>query len=191
MDAGTIMISDGGMLRVVAAIGPVPPAGSQLASHGALALAVRQSSVVVRQNVTSAVLMGRDRALALELLIPAVSDGQIVGLLCAATRKTMPAPEDSDMQTLEALGGITGTAMKALSPTRSNTGATTAAIANLTPREQQVFSLLPRGLTNADMARELGIAPGTVKVHVERILGKLRLRDRTQAAVKATRMGYG
>ncbi|RBJ29628.1 DNA-binding response regulator, partial [Xanthomonas oryzae pv. oryzae] len=55
----------------------------------------------------------------------------------------------------------------------------------LSKREKQVLSLLPRGLTNASLAAELGIAPGTVKVHVERILQKLEVKDRTQAAVYA------
>ena len=61
----------------------------------------------------------------------------------------------------------------------------------LTPRELQVFALLPRGLTNAAMADELGIAACTVKTHVERILQKLGLDDRTQAAVRAAECGYG
>ena len=50
---------------------------------------------------------------------------------------------------------------------------------------------MPRGLTNAALARELGIAGGTVKVHIERILHKLDLRDRTQAAVYAVDHGFG
>ena len=65
-----------------------------------------------------------------------------------------------------------------------------ATIGRLTPREQQVLALLPRGLSNAEMAQELGIATGTVKIHVERILHKLGLRDRTQAAVRASEWGF-
>jgi DNA-binding NarL/FixJ family response regulator len=54
-----------------------------------------------------------------------------------------------------------------------------------------VFTLLPRGYTNSELATQLGIATGTVKVHVERILEKLALKDRTQAAVRATEWGIG
>jgi DNA-binding CsgD family transcriptional regulator len=59
----------------------------------------------------------------------------------------------------------------------------------LSPRERQVLALLPRGYSNADLGRELGIAAGTAKIHVERILRKLECRDRTQAAVLASLAG--
>ena len=52
-----------------------------------------------------------------------------------------------------------------------------------------MLALLPRGLTNAALAAELGISAGTVKVHVERILHKLQVGDRTQAAVYAVQTG--
>ena len=60
----------------------------------------------------------------------------------------------------------------------------------LTPREREIFTLLPAGLSNQELAKKLGIAPGTVKIHIERILSKLNLKDRTQAAIKAVEMGY-
>lgn len=61
----------------------------------------------------------------------------------------------------------------------------------LTARERDVVERIARGLTNKEIARELDISPATVKVHVERIIGKLGVADRTQAAVLATRMGSG
>jgi DNA-binding NarL/FixJ family response regulator len=57
----------------------------------------------------------------------------------------------------------------------------------LTARETQVLALLSQGLTNPDIARALQITPETVKSHVRHIMQKLRVRDRTQAAVVATR----
>lgn len=62
-------------------------------------------------------------------------------------------------------------------------------LATLTPREVDVLRHLTAGGSNAEIARALGISPGTVKVHVERILAKLRLRTRVQAAVYAHRHG--
>ena len=59
----------------------------------------------------------------------------------------------------------------------------------LTSREQEVIDLVAKGQTNKEIARELAISPATVKVHVERIIGKLGVADRTQAAVLATQMG--
>ncbi|GIW00320.1 response regulator transcription factor [Roseiflexus sp.] len=59
----------------------------------------------------------------------------------------------------------------------------------LTPREQQVLRLLMQGKTNREIARELIISPGTVKVHVEHIIAKLGVSDRTQAAVRALELG--
>jgi len=59
----------------------------------------------------------------------------------------------------------------------------------LTPREREVFALLPSGKSNAELGKLMGISGGTVKIHVERILSKLDLNDRTQAAVKAVSLG--
>lgn len=61
----------------------------------------------------------------------------------------------------------------------------------LTARELAVVEQVAKGLTNKEIARELEISPATVKVHVERIIGKLGVADRTQAAVLATQMGAG
>jgi DNA-binding NarL/FixJ family response regulator len=59
----------------------------------------------------------------------------------------------------------------------------------LTTREIGVLKLIAQGKTNAEIARDLNISPGTVKVHVERIISKLGVSDRTQAAVRAVAMG--
>lgn len=61
----------------------------------------------------------------------------------------------------------------------------------LTRREMEVVGLIARGLTNKEIARELEISPATVKVHVERLLGKLGVTDRTQAAVLAVQSQSG
>ena len=59
----------------------------------------------------------------------------------------------------------------------------------LTPRELQVLQLLAEGLPNRGIAQALGISEHTVKYHVNAILGKLGAQSRTEAVVRATRLG--
>ncbi len=60
----------------------------------------------------------------------------------------------------------------------------------LTPRETEVLGLLTTGQTNQQIAQTLTISKGTAKVHVERIIRKLKVSDRTQAAVRAIELGF-
>lgn len=59
----------------------------------------------------------------------------------------------------------------------------------LSPRERQILTLVAEGWTNKQIARELGVAESTVKIHVQHILRKLKLESRVQAAVYATENG--
>lgn len=59
----------------------------------------------------------------------------------------------------------------------------------LTHREAEVLQLLAEGLPNKTIARRLGISDHTVKFHVNAILGKLQAQSRTEAVVRATRLG--
>lgn len=60
----------------------------------------------------------------------------------------------------------------------------------LTKREQEILKLVALGKSNPEIADELYITPGTVRVHVHAILHKLNVRDRTQAAVLALQRHY-
>lgn len=59
----------------------------------------------------------------------------------------------------------------------------------LTPREIEVLGILALGRTNRGIAQELVVSVGTVKNHVEHIIAKLGVSDRTQAVVKALKLG--
>jgi DNA-binding NarL/FixJ family response regulator len=73
--------------------------------------------------------------------------------------------------------------------TRVHQQAAPKAVETLTAREMDVFRLITRGFSNAEIGRDLFISDTTVKTHVTRLLQKLDLRDRAQAIVLAYQSG--
>ena len=68
-------------------------------------------------------------------------------------------------------------------------GEVPALVEDLTARELEVLRLLAEGLPNKAIAHRLGISEHTAKFHVNAILGKLGVQSRTEAVVRATRLG--
>jgi DNA-binding NarL/FixJ family response regulator len=66
---------------------------------------------------------------------------------------------------------------------------TPGVVNQLTARERDVLQLVTLGKTNREIGHSLSISMGTVKIHVEHIIGKLGVSDRTQAAVRAVELG--
>jgi two-component system nitrate/nitrite response regulator NarL len=91
---------------------------------------------------------------------------EMTGKLVAAYRGAAAAPADSD----------------AAPPPPSP-------IEQLSPRERDILRGIARGASNKEIARELGIAETTVKIHVQHVLRKLGFSSRVQAAVAATAHG--
>ena len=65
----------------------------------------------------------------------------------------------------------------------------TSIATDLSDRERDVLRLLARGLSNADIARQLHLSEGTVRNYVSAVLAKLGVSDRAQAAIMALRYG--
>ncbi|MFE4332017.1 response regulator [Streptomyces sp. NPDC056831] len=74
-------------------------------------------------------------------------------------------------------------------PVRPANAPDPAVLHALTRREREVLGCLGAGLSNAEIAVHLSMAEATVKTHVSRLLGKLQLRSRVQAAVLAQELG--
>ena len=72
---------------------------------------------------------------------------------------------------------------------RPPAGMTAPGAQTLTPREREVWRLIAKGLSNAEIARQLFVGEATVKTHVSRIMAKLGARDRIQAVVLAYENG--
>lgn len=64
------------------------------------------------------------------------------------------------------------------------------AVKVLTPRQTEVLNLLAKGQSNKEIARNLGMVDGTVKVHVKAIFQKFSVRNRTQAVIAGQKLGY-
>lgn len=62
-------------------------------------------------------------------------------------------------------------------------------IVELSPRELDVLRLLAKGMSNRSICRELNLAEVTIKKHVQSIMGKMGVHDRTQAALRGVRLG--
>src|SRR5207247_2454175 len=118
-----------------------------------------------------------------EQVLPALRRGAAGYLL----KDAAPAEVEAAIRTVHRGESLLDSAVTAT--VLAEVSAPDAGLAVLTRREREVLALLGRGLTNAAIARELVVAEKTVKTHVSSILAKLRLADRTQAALYAARLG--
>jgi DNA-binding NarL/FixJ family response regulator len=109
--------------------------------------------------------------------------------------KDVPAEQLADGVRVVAAGeallapSVTRRLLAEFAQVRPRDAAPPPAFEELTPRELEVFRLIARGMSNAEVAQELIVSETTVKTHVARVLMKLGLRDRIQAVVLAYESG--
>lgn len=192
-DSGLVLLQEGGGLTVQAAQGAVLPVGARIPLGGALGAVLRPPMQPnLREHIESRLRVGKCPEVALELLLPLCFGGKALGVLALMSEAGHVMPTEEDLQTLRTLATLIACAASNLGAARPRASRREVAdsLARLTAREQQVFALLPRGLSNAEIGEQLGIATGTAKIHIEHILHKLGLKDRTQAAVRAAEWGH-
>lgn len=190
---GLIATENMGKLTVICNRGVALPIGARIPMMGVLANMLKNpvkfniQQLNMQQGATSHLWTHAEVASYQDCIIPIANQQRSLGILALSGKKLQL--NQADLQTLHAIAGFIGVAMLQQQP-REQTVMDRAILENLTPREREIFALMPAGLSNIELANKLGIAPGTAKIHVERILSKLNVKDRTQAAVKAVELGY-
>lgn len=184
-----ILQQHAGALKVVAQRGKTFPIGARIPMMGYLAQWLKPPILfdvhaIFLPALWSMTSPDEQQSLHFQHL-PIAHRQQSAGLLALASPTPIKA---EDVPHLNGVCGILGLALKTTQSQQNNVD--DSILQKLTPREREVLALLPSGASNAILAEKLDIAPGTVKIHIERILSKLDLNDRTQAAVLAVEMGF-
>lgn len=184
---GLIAIQDINALIVEANLGQTYPVGARIPMMGILAKLLKTPCEFKVSHDLTPLWSYPDTAGFTPTIIPIAYAQQPLGIF--AFSGNISTLSNDDTQTMHSIAGLLGIAMvRATKQTASSEDL--HLLESLTPREREVFALLSYGHSNAALGKLLEIAPGTVKIHVERILNKLSLKDRTQAAVKAVELGF-
>ena len=119
------------------------------------------------------------------LVLTAYNDGESVRSALDAGADGLALKTESPQQTLTAIRQVeAGQLVFPQAARRWIEGRTAGAPGELTPREREVWTLIAGGLTNPQIAERLGLSDNTVKFHVQHLFSKLRVKNRTEAALK-------
>ncbi len=122
------------------------------------------------------------RAGACGYLLKTIEGDALVSAIQRAMRGASVVSEEMTDKLVAAVRG-------AAAPAPGDAPAAPSPLEQLSPREREILRAIARGASNKEIARELGIAETTVKIHVQHVLRKLGFSSRVQAAVYATSRG--
>jgi len=114
---------------------------------------------------------------------------QLTNAMHRALAGESPLNQELALQLIQRLSSETSQLVESPTAPEISDAASTPLLNMLTSRELEVLRLLAQGKTNQDIAEELLISKATAKVHVQRIIAKLGVSDRTQAIVRAFKLG--
>jgi two-component system, NarL family, response regulator LiaR len=142
------------------------------------------SVMMVTMHENPDYLLEAVRAGAAGYILKDASAERLVGAVRATLEGESSLDEDLAMRLLRRLAGESGAGTVPEAKKRRE-----KMPEGITPRELEVLRLLAQGRTNPQIAQELEINRGTAKIHVQNIIAKLGVSDRTQAAVRAIELG--
>ena len=152
------------------------------------------SVLILTAHADQSLLMDAVKAGAAGYVLKGEHPDHVLGAVRAVLDGETPLDQGLAMKLLRSIGEVAAVQENVRPQTQSTTSVEPAAPAAsmlnpLTPRETEVLSHIASGKTNRQIANELHLSLSTVKRHLERILSKLGVSDRTQAAVKAVELG--
>jgi DNA-binding NarL/FixJ family response regulator len=119
------------------------------------------------------------------LVLTAYNDGDSIRSALDAGADGLALKTESPQQTLTAIRQVqAGQLVFPQAARRWIEGRGAGAPGDLTPREREVWALVAAGMTNPQIAEQLGLSDNTVKFHVQHLFSKLGVKNRTEAALK-------
>ncbi len=182
-----LAIENMGKLVIYTQIGQTLPVGARIPMMGILAQMLKNPVQFALYENKNTQLWTHLDPLHHECLVPIALGQDAKGVIGLSGKKLTLGRMERD--SLNAIAGIIALAISQHQGV-ARSESDQSILETLTPREREIFAMLPAGLSNKELGHKLGIASGTVKIHVERILNKLGVKDRTQAAVRAVELGY-
>ena len=167
----------------------MPEMGGIDATRAIKAESPRIGVLVLTAHADQEMLLEAVRAGAAGYVLKGVGPEELVGVVRATLGGESPVDQELVMRLVRRLAGEAPPRAEPPPPEPSTDRAGELSPGSLTSRELEVLRHLAEGETNRRIAEELRLSLSTVKRHLERIISKLEVSDRTQAAVKAVELG--